>query len=58
MFEKIVNKLKDIPNKPTMYELGLEFLHLYDGKFNYPQGYTVSNFYFIFFLFNKFLVLI
>jgi hypothetical protein len=56
MFEKIVNKLKDIPNEPTMYELGFEFLHLYDGKFNYPQGYTVSNFYF--FLFNKFLVLI
>ena len=47
MFEKVVNKLKHIPTEPTMYELGLEFLRIYDGKFNYPQGHTVSIFIFL-----------
>lgn len=44
LFEKFVDQLKDKSIEPTMYQLGLEFLRLYDGKFNYPQGYTVHLF--------------
>jgi len=37
-FEKIVNALRGT-KPPTMSELGLEFLHRYDGKFNYRVGH-------------------
>ncbi|CAF0979462.1 unnamed protein product [Adineta ricciae] len=38
-FEKIVDVMKGI--KPvTMHELGLEFLRVYDGRFNYREGHT------------------
>ncbi|CAF1187521.1 unnamed protein product [Adineta steineri] len=40
IFEKVLNTLKHIPSEPTMYELGLEFLRVYDGKFNYLPGHT------------------
>ncbi len=43
--EKLVDQLKHKPTEPTMYQLGLEFLRLYDGKFNYPPGFTVNIFY-------------
>ncbi|CAF4532905.1 unnamed protein product, partial [Rotaria magnacalcarata] len=36
LFEKIIDILKRIES-PTMYQLGLEFLRIYDGKFNYPE---------------------
>ncbi|CAF4580382.1 unnamed protein product [Rotaria socialis] len=36
LFEKIIDILKGIES-PTMYQLGLEFLRIYDGKFNYPE---------------------
>ncbi|CAF1027974.1 unnamed protein product [Rotaria sp. Silwood1] len=39
-FEKIVDLLNGTESS-TMYELGLEFLRVYDGKFNYPEGHTV-----------------
>jgi len=39
--EKIVDVLKG-REPPTIYELGLEFLRVYDGKFNYPEGHTVK----------------
>ncbi len=42
IFEKVVDTLKHVPAEPTMYQLGLRFLHIYDGKFNYPQGHTVN----------------
>ncbi|CAF4980296.1 unnamed protein product [Rotaria sp. Silwood1] len=38
LFEKIVDALKGI-EPPTMHQLGLEFLRVYDGKFNYREGY-------------------
>lgn len=38
-FEKIVDMMRGIQN-PTMYDLGLEFLRVYDGKFNYREGHT------------------
>ncbi len=41
-FEKIVDAFKGI-EQPTMRELGLEFLRVYDGRFNYREGHTVSN---------------
>ena len=28
----------------TMQELGLEFLRVYDGRFNYREGHTVSEY--------------
>ncbi len=28
---------------PTMHQLGLQFLSVYNGKFNYPEGHTVGN---------------
>lgn len=31
-----------------MHELGLEFLRVYDGKFNYREGHKVNNFHFFF----------
>jgi len=37
-FEKIVDVLKRT-EPPTMDQLGLEFLRVYDGKFNYPEGH-------------------
>jgi hypothetical protein len=41
-FEKIVDAIKGRePSK--IYELGLEFLRVYDGKFNYREGHTVSH---------------
>jgi hypothetical protein len=42
MFEKLVDVVKR-SEIPTIYELGLEFLRIYDGKFNYREGHTVSN---------------
>jgi hypothetical protein len=44
LFEKVLDTLKHVPAEPTMYELGLRFLQIYDGKFNYPQGHTVNIF--------------
>ncbi len=44
IFEKIVDVLKGIET-PTMHDLGLEFLRVYNGKFNYREGHTVSNFF-------------
>jgi len=41
IFDKIVDTLKGT-EPPTMRELGLEFLRVYDGKFNYREGYTFS----------------
>jgi hypothetical protein len=42
IFEKIVDVLIR-REPPTMFELGLQFFHVYDGKFNYREGHTVSN---------------
>ncbi len=42
MFEKFVDVVKR-RETPTIYGLGLEFLRIYDGKFNYREGHTVSN---------------
>jgi hypothetical protein len=42
LFENIVDLLYGTKS-PTMYQLGLEFLSVYNGKFNYPKGYTVRN---------------
>jgi hypothetical protein len=41
-FENIVDALRGI-QRPTMRELGLDFLRVYDGRFNYREGHTVSN---------------
>jgi len=41
-FEKIDDILK-AREPSTRYELGLEFLHVYDGKFNYGEGHIVRN---------------
>ncbi|CAF3848859.1 unnamed protein product [Rotaria sordida] len=38
LFEKIVDILKGT-EPPTMRQLGLEFLRVYDGKFNYREGH-------------------
>ena len=40
-FEKLVDALRGI-ERPTLHDLGLEFLRLYDGRFNYRQGHTVT----------------
>ncbi|CAF3061549.1 unnamed protein product [Rotaria sp. Silwood2] len=45
IYEKKFEKIIDLLNRtepPTMYELGLGFLHIYDGKFNYREGHTES----------------
>jgi len=36
-----LNQFKQKSTEPIIYQLGLEFLRLYDGKFNYPPGHTV-----------------
>ena len=41
-FEKLVDLFSQT-RTPTIYDLGLEFLRLYDGKFNYREGHTVSD---------------
>jgi hypothetical protein len=41
-FEKTIDVFKGT-KIPTMHELGLQFLHVYDGKFNYREGHTVSD---------------
>jgi hypothetical protein len=41
-FENIVDALRGI-QRPTMRELGLHFLRIYDGRFNYREGHKVSN---------------
>jgi hypothetical protein len=41
-FEKIVDILK-CSEPPTMNQLGLDFLRVYDGRFNYREGHTVCN---------------
>ena len=46
-FNKIVDLLRGT-EPPTISQLGLEFLRLYDGKFNYPEGHTVWNYLFFF----------
>ena len=46
-FDKIVDVLKGT-QLPTMHELGLEFLHVYDGKFNYREGDKVCHSIFIY----------
>jgi hypothetical protein len=43
-FEKIVDVLRGT-KPPTMEELGLQFLRVYDGKFNYREGHTVRFFF-------------
>ena len=40
--ENIADTLKGT-EPPAMYDLGLEFLRIYDGKFNYRQGHTVCH---------------
>jgi hypothetical protein len=43
--EDMANIFKE--TEPTaMYDLGLEFLRVYDGKFNYSKGHRVCLFYF------------
>jgi hypothetical protein len=44
-FEKIVDVLRGT-EPPTMSQLGLEFLRIYDGKFNYREGHQVSDIFF------------
>jgi hypothetical protein len=42
--ENIFDKIVDIfrgTKRPIMCELGLEFLRIYDGKFNYQEGHKV-----------------
>jgi hypothetical protein len=46
-FDKIIDVLKS-RKPPTMYELGLEFLRVYDGKFNYREGDKVCDSFFIY----------
>ncbi len=43
-FDKLVDVLRGT-QPPTMSELGLEFLRVYDGKFNYRVGHTVREFF-------------
>ena len=43
-FEKLADVFRGI-ERPTMYDLGLEFLHIYDGRFNYREGHTVRRFF-------------
>ena len=45
-FEQIIDVLKS-RRPPTMYELGLEFLRVYDGKFNYQEGHRVCDSFFV-----------
>ncbi len=44
-FDKIVDVLRRTET-PTMLQLGLEFLRVYDGKFNYREGHTVRRVFF------------
>jgi len=46
MFEKLVDVVKR-RETPTIYELGLEFLRIYDGKFNYREGHRVRRFFIV-----------
>ncbi|CAM4742468.1 unnamed protein product [Rotaria magnacalcarata] len=39
--EKIIDTLKFVSIESKIYQLGLEFLRDYDGKFNYPEGHTL-----------------
>ncbi|CAF3404986.1 unnamed protein product [Rotaria socialis] len=49
LFQTLSSDSKQIFNSLTtstkseskIYQLGLEFLHGYDGKFNYPEGHTL-----------------
>jgi hypothetical protein len=43
-FGKIVDALRGT-ELPTMNDLGLEFLRIYDGKFNYREGHVVCDFF-------------
>ena len=45
MFEKLVDIIM-FRGRPTMHDLGLEFLRMHDGKFNYQEGHTVSYLFF------------
>lgn len=51
IFDNIINGLKG-NRSPRMYELGLEFLRIYDGKFNYSEGHTVSHLTYLFLIRN------
>jgi len=42
LFDKIVDIFRG-SELSIMYELGVEFLRVYDGKFNYREGQTVSH---------------
>lgn len=54
--EKLKNPLKSTPIEATLYELALEFLRLYDGKFNYPEGHLVKDFIVVRFQIELFLI--
>ncbi len=45
-FDKIVDVIRGTET-PTMQELGLEFLRIYDGKFNYREGHRVRRFFIV-----------
>lgn len=42
-FEKFVDLMKGI-ERPTIHELGSEFLRIFDGRFNYREGHVVRRF--------------
>lgn len=46
IFDKIVDIFRGTQQR-MIWELGLEFLRVYDGKFNYEEGYTVRSFVFL-----------
>ncbi|CAF4338725.1 unnamed protein product, partial [Rotaria sordida] len=41
IFEKLI-QLFNGTKSSTIYELGLQFLYVYNGLFNYREGHTVS----------------
>ena len=41
--DKFLDAFRPPTETMTIYRLGLEFLQLYDGKFNYREGHTVRS---------------
>lgn len=41
-FSKITDGIRNRPIEPILYQLGLHFLRLHDGKFNHPIGHIVN----------------
>ena len=41
-FSKITDGTRNRPIEPILYQLGLHFLRLHDGKFNHPIGHIVN----------------